>query len=164
MVQPLIRRAGFLNFLDKPVDFDKKFMGKPFLGSHKTWRGAISGIVLGMLVALVQVWLYKLPFAKEISFLDYSQINIWLFGFLISAGAVFGDLLFAFIKRRLNIEPGGMFMPLDQINYVIGAAIFLTFFLKIHIMVWATLFISTFILHILFNKIGYFLGLHKNKW
>jgi CDP-2,3-bis-(O-geranylgeranyl)-sn-glycerol synthase len=164
MIPPLIRRAGLFNFLDKPVDFDKNFLGKPFLGSHKTWRGVICGIILGMLIVWLQVWLYQFPPVREISFLNYEQINIWLFGFLISSGAVFGDLLFAFIKRRLNIKPGGMFMPFDQTNYVVGAAIFLTFFLKINIMVWVTLFILTFLLHLIINRIGYLLGLHKNKW
>ncbi len=124
----------------------------------------VSGIVLGMLVAKFQVWLYQFPGPKGISFLNYEQTDIWLFGFLMSAGAVFGDLVFAFIKRRLNIEPGGVFMPFDQTNYVIGAAIFLTFPFKINIMVWVTLFVSTFLLHILINKLGYLLGVHRNKW
>jgi len=164
MIPPLVRRANLFNFLDKPVDFEKKFLGKPFLGAHKTWRGVICGIILGMLVVWLQVWLYGFPSVKEISFIDYYQANIWLFGLLISTGAVFGDLLFAFIKRRFNIEPGGMFMPFDQTNYVFGAAIFLTFFLKINIMVWVTLFILTFLLHVIINRIGYLLGVHKNKW
>ena len=164
MIPPLVRRADLFNFLDKPVDFGKNFLGKPLLGAHKTWRGVVCGIILGMLVAWLQVWLYKFPQVRGMSLFDYSKINIWLFGFLISAGAVFGDLLFAFIKRRLDIEPGGMFMPFDQTNYVVGAAIFLTFFLKINIMVWATLFISTFLLHVIINRAGYLLGVHKNKW
>ncbi|MCX6760807.1 MAG: CDP-archaeol synthase [Candidatus Nealsonbacteria bacterium] len=164
MVPPLIRRANLFNFLDKPVDFDKKFLGKPFLGTHKTWRGVICGVILGMIIVWIQVWLYRFPSIKEISFIDYRRPDIWLFAFLISAGAVFGDLLFAFIKRRVNITPGGMFMPFDQTNYVVGVALFLTPLLSFNIMVWITLFIATFLLHIVFNRIGYLLGLHKNKW
>lgn len=164
MVPPLLKRMGAFKFLDKPIDFGKKIGGEPIFGSHKTWRGAIVGIVWGVLIALVQFYLDRLPSFQKISLLDYQKINIWVFGFLISAGAIFGDLLFAFIKRRLKIEPGAKFIPFDQTNYVIGSAIFLTPVFKIGILVWITLLASTFFLHIVFNRVGYLLGLHKNKW
>jgi len=164
MTPPLMRRANLFNFLDREIDFGKKFLGQPIFGKHKSWRGVILGILVGFLVALVQGCLYQFPAVQKISLLDYEQINIFLFGFLISAGAIFGDLLFAFIKRRLKIEPGARFIPFDQTNYVIGAAIFLTPIFKIEIMVWITLFVLTFLLHIIVNRIGYYLKLHCSKW
>jgi CDP-2,3-bis-(O-geranylgeranyl)-sn-glycerol synthase len=164
MTPPLIRRAGLFNFLDKPVDFGRKFKGKAILGKNKSWRGVIFGPIVGILVAGFQLWLYRFSLIKEISFFDYYQINILTFGFLISIGAVFGDLLFAFIKRRLKMEPGQRFIPWDQTNYVIGSALFLTTFFKINILIWITIFILTLFLHLIFNRLGYLLGLHKNKW
>jgi len=164
MTPPLARRANLLNFLDIDIDFGKKFLGQPIFGKHKCWRGAILGILVGLLTALVQGCLYQFPAIQRISLLDYEQINIFLFGFLISGGAIFGDLLFAFIKRRLKMEPGARFVPFDQTNYVIGSAIFLTAIFKIEIMVWITLFILTFLLHIIVNRIGYGLKLHCAKW
>lgn len=164
MIPPLMRKANLFNFLDKPVDFNRKFLGQPIFGKNKCWRGVIFGIIIGILIAGIQGCLYQFPAIKKISLLDYHQINIFLFGFLISAGAVFGDLLFAFIKRRLKMAPGARFIPFDQTNYVIGAAIFLTSIFKIEIMVWITLFILTFLLHIIVNRIGYYLKLHCAKW
>ncbi len=166
MSPPLAKKAGVFEFLDKPVDFNKKFIGKPFLGSHKTWRGVILGITVGILVAYLQSLLYRFPLIQEISFFDYQQENIFLFGFLITGGAVFGDLTFAFLKRRLGLRPGTKFLPFDQTNYVIGAAIFfsLTPSFEIDILVWPTLFILSFFLHILVNRIGYHLKLHQTKW
>lgn len=164
MTPPLTRRVNLFNFLDKEIDFGKKFLGQPIFGKHKSWRGAILGTLFGFLVALVQGYLYQFPAVQKISLLDYEQINIFLFGFLISAGAIFGDLLFAFIKRRLKMAPGARFIPFDQTNYVIGSAIFLTAIFKIGIMVWITLFILTFLLHIIVNRIGYYLKLHCAKW
>ena len=161
---PLAKRIGFFNFLNKEVDFKKRFMGQPILGSHKTWRGVIFGMLMGFLAVFFQRWLFQFSGPKSISFLDYSRINLIFFGFLISAGAIFGDLFFAFVKRRLKLEPGAVFIPFDQTNYVIGAAIFLTPFFKIEILIWATLFIATFVLHVIFNRLGYHLGVHKNKW
>jgi len=164
MTPPLVRRVDIFNFLDKPVDFGKKFLGQPIFGKNKCWRGVISGIIIGILIAGFQLWLYHFSLIKEISLFNYSKINIFIFGFLISAGAVFGDLLFAFIKRRLEMEPGARFLPFDQTNYVIGAALFLTPFLKIDILVWITLFILTFLLHIIVNRIGYHLRLSRARW
>jgi len=164
MTPPLIRKAGIFNFLDKEVDFDRKFRGQPIFGKNKCWRGVIFGIIVGMLVAGFQLWLYQFSFVREISLFDYQKVNILFFGFLISAGAVFGDLLFAFIKRRLRLEPGARFVPFDQTNYVIGSAIFLTPFFEIDIMVWTTLFILTFLLHLIINRLGYCLKLHQARW
>lgn len=164
MTPPLIKRAGIFNFLDKPVDFNRKFFGQPIFGSHKTWRGIIFGIIVGCLVALLQGRFYKFSGIQKISFLDYSEINILFFGFLLSSGAVFGDLLFAFIKRRLNLVPGARFFPFDQINYVLGAALFLTPFFKINPKAWIVLLILTPILHILTTQIGFRLNLTKSKW
>jgi len=164
MTPPLARKAGVLKFLEKPIDFGKNFFGQPLLGSHKTWRGAILGIIVGILVTEFQVWLYHFPLIKEISFFDYSKINFLIFGFLISGGAVFGDLLFAFIKRRLRLKLGTRFLPFDQTNYVIGAYLFLTPFFKIDILIWIILFILTFFLHIIVNRLGYYLKLHGAKW
>jgi len=164
MASSLIKKHKFLNFLDKPIDSGKKFYGQPIFGSHKSWRGAIFGIVIGFLVAFSQKFLYQFPIIQKISFLDYQKINIFLFGFLISFGAIFGDLLFAFIKRRFKLAPGARFFPFDQTNYVIGAAIVLGPFFKIKIEVWITIFILTFFLHIIINHLGYLLNLHKSRW
>jgi len=56
------------------------------------------------------------------------------------------DLGSAFVKRRLNLQPGAMFMPWDQINYVIGNFIVLGPLLKLNLSVWYVLFIATFFL------------------
>lgn len=164
MTPPLARRANLFNFLDRDVDFGKKFMDQPIFGNHKSWRGVILGIFVGFVTVLVQGYLFQFPAVQRISFLDYGQINIFLFGFLISAGAVFGDLLFAFIKRRMKVQPGARFIPFDQTNYVIGSAVFLTAFYKIGIIIWATIFLLTFLLHVIFNRLGYHLKINSAKW
>jgi len=164
MSAPIAKRLGILNFLDKAVDSNKKFFGQPILGPHKTWRGIIFGTIVGMIVALFQSFLYRLSFFQKISILNYWKINIFYFGFLISFGAILGDLFFAFIKRRLNIKPGARFLPFDQTNYVISNAFILTPIFKINILVWITLFFLTFLLHIIVNYLGYWLGISKSKW
>lgn len=153
-----------INFLNTSVDFGKKFNNFPIFGSHKTWRGVIFGTLIGMITAFFQGLLYPLPFIKEHSFFNYQEINIFLFGFLISFGAILGDLFFAFIKRRKNIAPGAPFIPFDQINFVLGAFFLLSFYLKISLWIWLNILFLTFFLHIIFNHLGYWLGFQKNKW
>ena len=166
MTPPLAKKANVFNFLDKPIDSNKKLNNEPVLGTHKTYRGAILGVAVGVLVVYIQKWLYQFTWIQGISFFDYEKINVLLLGILLCSGAVFGDLLFAFVKRRLKLKPGTKFLPFDQINYVIGAYIFfsLTSFFKIDNLVWTTLLILTFFLHVIINRIGYYLRLHKAKW
>ena len=164
MTPPLIKKVKSLEFLGKPVDFNKKFLGKPIFGTHKTWRGTIFGFLVGFFTALAQKFLFKFDFFKKISILNYSQINIFLFAFLISFGQILGDLSFSFIKRRIGLKEGVPFLPFDQTNYVIGCAILLGPIFKIEISVWIFLFIVTFFLHIIVNRLGYELKLHSAKW
>lgn len=164
---PIVRRLGFFKSLDKPLDFNKKTFGQPILGSHKTWRGIILGTIIGTLTAKFLFFLhdfFNFSFYQTIGFSQYREVNGYFFGFLMSLGAILGDLTFAFIKRRLKIEPGGRFLPFDQTNYVIFNALFIGPIFKINISVWIVLFILTFFLHIIANRLGYLLGINKSKW
>jgi CDP-2,3-bis-(O-geranylgeranyl)-sn-glycerol synthase len=164
MTPPIAKRLGVLKSLARPLDFDKKFFGKPILGSHKTWRGAILAFFVGFLTALIQRFLFNFELFKKLSIIDYSKINIFLFAFLISFGAIFGDLMFAFIKRRIGLKPGAPFIPFDQINYVLGSFLFLQPYLNLNLKIWLTILILTFFLHIIFNRLGYHLKIHSAKW
>jgi CDP-2,3-bis-(O-geranylgeranyl)-sn-glycerol synthase len=119
-------------------------------------------------VALLQWWLYKFAWAIELSLLDYKSVNLWAFALLFSGGAVVGDLAAAFVKRRLGLVRGASFIPWDQTNYVIGSFIFLEPYIKPYmddsLVVWGTVFLTTFFVHLLFNRFGYDLGWHKAKW
>lgn len=165
MIPSLSATLGIFKCLAKPVDFGKKIKDSPILGSHKTWRGVIVGPISGILIVLLQRWLFSnFSAIREISFFDYQEINILLFGFLIGLGTICGDLFFAFIKRRLKLKPGARFLPWDQINYVIGAAIFLSPFFKIEIKVWMVLLVLSPLLHITATQLGFILGLSRSRW
>jgi len=178
MTPPLAKKAGILKFLDREVDFGKTYEGFSIFGAHKTWRGVILGILVGMVVVWLQVWLYQFSLIREISLFDYTNINFrvggwfvegrWvgssLFGFLISSGAVLGDLLFSFLKRRLKMKPGQRWLPFDQTDYIIGAFLIVNPFLRVSPLIWLTIFALTFFLHLLVTRIGYQLKICENKW
>ena len=165
MTPPLAKKISFLKNFNTPVDFGLKLRRQCLFGSHKTWRGVFSAILVGMITVLIQGLLADSFSAfRGISQVDYGSQNLFFLGFLLAAGAMAGDLGSAFIKRRLNINPGGKFIPWDQTNYVIGAFIFAQPYLHLELKVWFALFVSTFFLHVAINRFGYELGIHKAKW
>ena len=164
MTPPLVRNIPGLHFFDVPVDFGRKIGNARIFGGHKTWRGVIAASIVGILLVLLQRWLFQFRWIKEFSLIDYSAVNIWLLAILMVLGVVLGDLVAAFIKRRLHLEPGAPFVPWDQTNYVFGCFVTVEPYLKLDLDVWITLFFMTFFLHLLFNRLGYDLGLHKAKW
>jgi CDP-2,3-bis-(O-geranylgeranyl)-sn-glycerol synthase len=151
-----------INFLNYPVDFNKKLNKKPILGSHKTWRGFFFGTIAGIIIAYIQSLLSGIEFFQSISILDYSS---WLIiGFLLGFGALLGDSVKSFFKRRLNIKPGKRFIPWDQLDYTIGSLGLLSIFFIPSWQIIITCLILNFILHILATKIGYYTGIRKEKW
>jgi CDP-2,3-bis-(O-geranylgeranyl)-sn-glycerol synthase len=105
----------------QPMDFGKKFWdGKPFLGAHKTFRGFLAGIIVGTLVGVVQTLIFENYLLEYSSQFHYSI----LLGFMLSLGALTGDLIESFIKRRLNRSPGNPLPVADQIDFILGALLF----------------------------------------
>jgi CDP-2,3-bis-(O-geranylgeranyl)-sn-glycerol synthase len=155
----LVKKINFLNY---PVDFNKKFKGKPILGNHKTWRGLFFGILFGIVVAYLQKLLYTNPFFAGLSFMDYSN---WLaVGFLLGFGALFGDMVKSFFKRRVNVKPGKPFIPWDQLDYSIGALLFVSIVFSLTWQIIITVIVANFILHVAANHISYYLKLTDVKW
>jgi len=104
-----------------PVDFGKIFWdGKPILGSHKTLRGFFSGLVVGTLVGFIQTLLFQHVLFQYDAQLRYDV----LLGFMLSLGALVGDLAESFIKRRLDLPPGSSLPIADQLDFVVGALLF----------------------------------------
>jgi CDP-2,3-bis-(O-geranylgeranyl)-sn-glycerol synthase len=105
----------------KPMDFGKRFFdGKPLLGSHKTVRGFLAGLIVGTLVGLVQTLLFEHVLFQYSPQFRYSI----LLGFALSLGALTGDLIESFVKRRLNRVPGSSLPVADQIDFILGAFLF----------------------------------------
>jgi len=160
MAPVLVR--DYFKALAVPLDFNKKFNGKRVLGSHKTLRGLLSGIVVGIIVAFVQYLLLKISFFANISILNYNE---WAcIGFLMGAGALTGDLVKSFFKRRFNIKPGGRWIPFDQLDFVVGALLFISILYVPSVEIIITALILSFLLHIILSHIGYYLGIRKVKW
>ena len=152
-----------------------------WFGAHKTWRGFYAGFLGALVVIIVQAVLQKYGIFEEYRVLNYlggaswagasdwvgaAMVKVVILGYaaLFGLGAIFGDLVKSFLKRRLGIKPGAPWFPLDQLDFVIGAMLFLWLFVELPGQVVAIVLVVTPVLHFLVNVIGYVLGLKKVWW
>ena len=159
MAPVIVKKVNLFAF---PIDFSKTINKKPVLGKNKTFRGLIFGVFFAIIIAYAQFWLYPIGFFKNISFIDYQ--NWLLFGFLMGSGALIGDMIKSYFKRRLNIEPGARFAPFDQTDFVFGALIFITPIFNLTLKIFITSLLLSFLLHIFVNHIAFYLKIRKEKW
>lgn len=153
---PLVSR--FFNF-NAPLDFNTKINGERVLGKNKTLLGSLFGIAAGTLTAFVQQFVF---IKTGVGIVDYSN---WLsIGLLLGCGAIFGDALKSFFKRRFRVQPGKSWIPFDQIDFTVGALFFVSF---VYFPGWiesiAIVCISA-LGHIAVNHCAFWLGIRKEKW
>ena len=134
----------------RPIDFKKKFYDKRrILGDGVTIRGTASGVLCGTIVGALQ----QEP----------------VLGFLLSLGAMVGDMSGSFIKRRMGFERGAHAPILDQLNFVVGGLVFASLILPIGVFplnleTVIILFVLTPFGHLMVNKTGYQLKMKDVPW
>ncbi|RJS85962.1 CDP-2,3-bis-(O-geranylgeranyl)-sn-glycerol synthase [Candidatus Bathyarchaeota archaeon] len=140
----------------RPIDCGRKFIdGRPILGAHKTFRGFISGVIVGTAVACAQEYL-----APQVGL---TQGNVFL-GFMLSLGALVGDLLGSFIKRRLNLKPGEALPISDQLSFVAVALLFSLVVDPPPVSYVLVILLLTPIIHLTTNVIAHLLHIKKRPW
>ncbi|MFH0848306.1 MAG: CDP-2,3-bis-(O-geranylgeranyl)-sn-glycerol synthase [archaeon] len=126
----------------KSLDFGKVFIdGERIFGSHKTLSGLVSGLLAGTMIAFLEGVLL--------------EATLFPFGVLASVGALAGDLLGAFIKRRLNLSPGYALPLLDQLDFVFGGLCLVSLFYEVRVDAIFLILLVTPIVHLLANVIAY---------
>ena len=124
--------------------------GERIFGNHKTIRGLLSGLVVGITVGIFESFL--------------SADNVTIIATLGSAGALLGDLGGAFIKRRMRIKPGQSLPGVDQLDFVLGAVLAVSLIYTPTLGTLLILFCVTPPIHLLANMGAYRLGLKSNYW
>jgi len=155
------------------IDFGKSWRGKRIFGDGKSWRGLFGGGFAGVFIGMILIGISTI----------WGSENFWGYGpfwgnvgilFCLSFGAVLGDLMGAFIKRRFGMARGQKAPILDQYDFVFGAFVVTSIFFphwvySMFIEGWhiaALIFILAlmFIIHRGVNIIGYKLGIKKEPW
>ena len=169
-----------------PIDQGKNYNdGNRILGDGKTWSGLIGGTLGGIIIGYLLfyfgdtiIWNISHNCPSDYNYC-VSLIGEELWGenpllvfFLLSFGALFGDIAASFIKRRSQLKRGDKSPLLDMFDFI-GMALLLNFiFANEWLMSWIldgyvplfTLLIATPILHRGVNIIGYKLGVKNEPW
>ncbi len=151
---PALTANGSAPFIKKgtPIDLGKTFFdGRRILGDGKTFEGLIIGLTFGTTTGII--------ISRLLSF-DWILIS-----FAESFSALVGDMLGAFIKRRLGIPRGGKAVGLDQLDFILTSTLTLLLF-HVNLYWYQFIFICllTFLLHTSTNRIAYLLKIKSVPW
>lgn len=133
-----------------PLDGGKNFLdGQRILGAHKTVRGFFAGIIAGSVIGLAE---------------SPVDSRLLLGGFMIALGAVLGDLLGAFFKRRIRIQPGSPLPIVDQLDFVFGGLLLGQVFFQMNLLSILIVILVTPPIHLGTNYGAYLLGIKRTRW
>jgi len=113
----------------RPIDFGKKWKdGSRVLGDGKTWRGLLAGAFVGIIVGFGLAVAGKFLANGDFAFIGLSDFG----GFPIEIpivssicfGALMGDIVESFFKRRVGRKRGEDWIPFDQIDFILGVLFF----------------------------------------
>ena len=94
---PVAARLAFADRWASPVDGGALFWdGRPWLGASKTWRGWFVCALTTPWIAAILGW----P---------------WALGLTVAMGAMLGDAVASFVKRRFDVRSGASVPVLDQV-------------------------------------------------
>jgi CDP-2,3-bis-(O-geranylgeranyl)-sn-glycerol synthase len=143
-----------------PLDFGISLGdGRRLLGEGKTVRGFIAGVLAGTVAGGILSLFYTLPYfagAQE-QFMACA---------LVSLGAMTGDSMGSFLKRRLGLESGRPFWP-DTVLFLLVALVLVypmasaQLYQPLNLIIF---FLLTVVLHPMTNAIANRLGLKRVPW
>ncbi|HBV02477.1 MAG TPA: hypothetical protein DEB69_03620 [Candidatus Komeilibacteria bacterium] len=156
--------ASKLKILPQPLDHNKKIITNYFLGPGKTYGGTLTAMLLALAAVALQSWLFNFDFFRRLSVIDYAQTNWLILGILSGLGAVGGDIVASFFKRRLHLPSGTMAPFLDQWDFIIGYFLLISLTVSLSRPIIMAALVLTLILHPLSNLAAYWLKLKKVWW
>jgi CDP-2,3-bis-(O-geranylgeranyl)-sn-glycerol synthase len=146
---------------NKPVDGGRyAWDGRRIIGDGVTWGGYLAGTSLAVAASVLQYLVAKQHFPIA----DAGIAEAAALGFLLGFGALTGDLVESFFKRRLGIERGRPLPLLDQWDFLIGALLFSALIVRIPLVDIAILFVITPFVHLGTNYLSNKAGLKGVPW
>ncbi|MDO5852085.1 MAG: CDP-2,3-bis-(O-geranylgeranyl)-sn-glycerol synthase [Methanobacteriaceae archaeon] len=155
-----------------PLDFgysDSK--GRRWIGDGVTWRGLVLGGLFGGFIGAIIAYLASLGFGTFYFNIISSQITLTdnfifqglILGLVLGFGALIGDAIGSFIKRRINIPRGNSVPLLDQLDFVIVALLLSSLIMKLDLIMIIIILVVSVFLHLLANIFAYLIHI-KDVW
>ncbi|HWH08946.1 MAG TPA: CDP-2,3-bis-(O-geranylgeranyl)-sn-glycerol synthase [Candidatus Thermoplasmatota archaeon] len=167
----------------RPIDGGRVWKdGKRVLGDGKTWRGLLLAPLAAAALTFPLQWLAEnTAWGAGLGFPAWGPFPAWfVLAFMLGLGALTGDAVESFFKRRTGRDRGDRWFPFDQLDFVVGALVFALLGATLLDLVGLTegnLFFSLFTwgrllvivlltpaLHLLVNFIGYKIGAKDVPW
>ncbi len=130
-------------------------IARRWLGSHKTVLGFAAGVATAVLVASLQA---RIAWAGSLVDVDAAL------GLRLGVGAMAGDSVKSFVKRRVGIPPGASWIPFDQLDFAVGALALTWSRVSLSWPDVALILAVTAGGHVLVNHLGYWLGIRDTRW
>ena len=160
-----------------PIDQGKTLSdGNRILGDGKTWSGLLGGTLGGVAFGLLLDAGDSRMALEHLTGEKYEQ-SLWgdnsiLVFFLLSFGALFGDMSASFYKRRQNLQRGDKFALLDMYDFIFMSLLLCIIFQQNWLISWIldgwvplfTILVLTPFLHRGVNIIGYKVGVKNEPW
>ena len=132
-------------------------ISRRWLGDHKTVVGFLLGVIAAVVVSYLQSRISWSPQGLAPSH--------WLaLGYAQGIGAMFGDAVKSFVKRRVGIAPGSPWIPADELDFIIGALLLGWPWLQLQPIEIALILAFTFLAHIATNHVAFRLKIRDAKW
>ena len=154
-----------------PVDGGKECKdGRRLIGNGVTWKGLQNGTIIGTLVGVVLGIIGT--FYGDLSALTGGIIDLHVYGsifgglilgFLMAFGALLGDAVGSFLKRRIGLERGAPAPIMDQLDFVIGALVLSLLVVQISWEFFIIIALLSLVLHLGSNTFAYLIGI-KDVW
>ena len=146
-----------------PIDGGKCFFdNKRIIGNGVSWKGTFFGLFCGTITAILEGIIFNLNIVGTIAF-NFNVFEWGIVGLLLSAGALFGDAIGSFIKRRIGLAQGRPAPILDQLGFIVFALLFVYPFAPVPYDIGIFLLVITPMIHLSANIIAYKLGI-KDVW
>lgn len=148
----------------KPVNILYKPVNQKWFGKNKTIGGLIYATITGSIIFYIQKILYNtFNIFNLLSPINYNDYTI-LLGVLLASGAILGDLMKSFFKRRIGVKPGDPWLPFDHIDYLIGSFLFISIIFIPSLKMIISILVFTLIVHPIANYLCYITGFKDKKW
>lgn len=151
----------------QPIDGGRTMAGRRVLGDGKTWRGTMAGVVAGCAVALVLNALNTT--GSTILGVDLPTFTPGIV-LAFPVGAMVGDILASFLKRRSGRTRGRPWPVVDQLDFVVlalflGAVVDPGWMFEVFTpLLLVVVLIVTPVLHVSTNVVAYVLDLKHEPW
>ena len=144
--------------------------GQPIFGPGKSWEGFFIGFISGVLFGIAQLLTapFLLQIIEQYLVLPSELYPIVLLSsplvLLIALGALIGDILGSFLKRRLKIPRGKPAPFIDQLDFLVVSLLFGAIVYPLPLVHILFLLVVTPLIHLLANVIGYLLRVKQVPW